>query len=550
MRTPTLQQSVGLTLICAILLPALVVAQDKQAQPEANKSAPPQIADEPKTIDPALHVPPKLAAKVTVNFANSSLNEIAQWIAEQQKIPVMFDNKALAAEGIPLGEPVTDHLNNEPLYLLLNRLSSLGLAWYVDEEILHITTIKVANEKATTRSYILGDLLDAGYKRDLLVDTIIEATLQPWESKDGEGAADPEWLGDVLFVRQNDRAHYEIAGLLAALRKHGRQTFTFDPPQHIGLREKLEKNVSLNFRDTPLVTAIDELARQAGADIRLEASMLRSAKVREREPVSLTLTDRKLSTALQALLTNLNLTWVLRDGVLWITTMEEASKNSKTAVYDVRDLCRNESESNELQEAIENQTGGPWESHQGEGGQITFAKDGTMIIIQTESAHREVVDLLANYRKALLASKRRDRDVIDPKEVITRYYRMDAAIAADLIGLLPQLVQPETWKSDKNPGAPGTIMKAASESDVVTANDLTASSGTNVGAAAKNSVIVPRAVLIVRQTRTAHDDIAKTIDRVRQGDPRGPDQVAKPGRGVGGGTGGGGGFGGGFFNRK
>ena len=45
----------------------------------------------------------------------------------------------------------------------------------------------------------------------------------------------------------------------------------------------LLENVDVNFEDTPLEAAIDQLAELADIDIRLDVPALRAANVRERE---------------------------------------------------------------------------------------------------------------------------------------------------------------------------------------------------------------------------------------------------------------------------
>ena len=526
---------------CVMLLPAGSHAQDTPAQTDPQETQPPEIPDEPKTVDPALHVPPQLAEKVTVEFPDSSLREVAQWIQTERELPVLFDKKALSAAGIPLGEPITDHLTDEPIYLLLNRLSSLGLAWYVDDNVLHITTTDVAQERMSTVSYNLGDLLDAGYKPQNLLEATMKCVGGPWIEDEGKGGV-MEWLGDVLFVRQTDQKHREITGLLTAIRKHGRQTFSFDPPQHMSLRQKLNENVSVQFADVPLVSAAKQLADQTGANIRLDIPALRERRIRDREPISLTLTDRKLSTTLQILLADLELTWILRDGVLWITSASRAEEHQKTAVYDVRDLCRNDGESAELTEAIISQTTGPWEEDEGEGGTIAFAKPGTMVIRQTEQVLSEIRELLHTYRQALVSSKRRDRGELDPNELVTRYYRMNTGIANDLTLAMHQLVQPGTWATEQTPEAPGSILKVASEPAFLGTQQQNAQMQVaQTDGRSRPAVFVPQSVLIIHQTRAAHEEIVKVVRRIERGDP--PEQFES--RAIGGG--GGGGFGGGGF---
>lgn len=542
MRLSLKRTSFAVVLLLLLTFSLVAQAQDDQKQPAAG-TAPPEILDEPQTVDPATLVPKQLATAVTIDFADSTLKDVARWIQEEQKLAVLFDNSALSEKGILLGEPVSDRLNGDPIYLLLNRLSSLGLASYVEDDILHITTIDAAESRMLTNSYNVNDLFDKGYKPDDLISTLYAATDGKWADQDGTGGS-MEWLGDVLFVRQTDGVHRQVAGLIAALRKHGRQTFTLDPPQHLKIRQTLNDNVSVKYQNTPLFQAIQELAEQTKIDMRLDAAALRANGVRDREPVSLTLSDRKLSTVLHVLLTDLKLTWILRDGVLWITAVDRASACRKTAVYDVRDLCRNYAESGELTAAIEAQTNGPWEDIDGDGGRIEFPQAGTLVIHQTESVLGEVRDLLAAYRKALLTSKPRNRDANRAKEVITRYYRIHENTAADLVTLLPQLVQADTWKTDQKPEAVGTILRLASAPELIDSQGrIVHASTTGVVTSRTDALIATRAVLIIRQTRAAHQEIVEVIRRVEHGDP--VEFELETGHG---GAIGGGGFGGGYFS--
>ncbi len=300
------------TAFSGLLSNTFIVAQ--QTNPDEEPPKIPEISDEPKTVDPADLAPKPLAVLATVEFNNSSLRELVTWLEEQQLV-VLLDNKALADEGISLGEPVSGHLDNAPIYLLLNRLSSLNLAWYMHDDILHITSTAALQERQSTEPYTVGDLLDDGYAADSLSE-VITYRIAPdsWEENGGYGVI--QLLGDVLFVRQNDAQHREVRGLLAALRKHGRRTLTSDPPQHLALHEVLFSKVTVEFDDTPLETAIESLADQANADIRLDGPALRAIRIRDRESVSLQLSDRRLRTVLQVMLSDLELTWVLRDGVL------------------------------------------------------------------------------------------------------------------------------------------------------------------------------------------------------------------------------------------
>jgi hypothetical protein len=414
----------------------------------------------------------------------------------------------------------------------------LDLAWYFEDGILHITSREKAKERRTTHPHNIGDLLDAGYAGDDLLN-VIESTVDydSWQQYGGEGSAD--LLGDVMFVRQTDEVHRKVQGLLTALRKFGRQTFVLDPSRHLVLRGKLKQNVSVGFADTPLEAAVKKLSKDAGADIRLDRSAMRELRVREREPISLKLTDCKLETALQAMTANLKLTWILRDGVVWITGPKQAEGHHKTAVFDVRDLCRDESESEALIRALTmGASPDHWQQYGGEG-IVCVAKPGVLVVCNQERILMEVLDLLETYRKALRASRPRKRDQVDPKEVITIYYRLHANVAKDLETMLPWLVRPDTWKGTVGAKveAPGEITRVASPPELSGVGGKAAPTDGPLGYAVSG-----RAVLIIRQTRETHDEIDEVIRRIEMGDRRpGSAKPTSGGMGMGG-------FGGGFLS--
>ena len=509
----------------------VALAQEAEAQPK--KEPLPVIPDEPRAIDPATLVPAPLAVKKSADLQGATLSEVSKWLETECHVEVLIDQAAVAAMGVLPTDPVGETLNETPVYLFLDRLRRHDLSWYYTNKILHITSEAKFRDRLVMVPYNVGDLLDAGYEMDRLVETIT-TTIAPdsWEELGGSGVLDT--IGDVLFVRHNDDIHRKIRGLLQALRKHGRRTFIYDPPQHQQIRQQLHKPITVSFTDIALSDAVTQIATESKIDLRLNRTVLRQLGIRERTPVTLALTDTPVDTVLNALLQDLKLTWILRDGVLSITSHAEADAHMITAVFDVRDLCSDASESEALVDAIESQTFDEWEAGGGPGS-LAPAKPGTLVIRHREAMLNDVLNLLEAYRTALKGSKPRVMKGQDPNEVITVYYRMQTDMATDLIRLLPQLIRPETWKTDQRPDAPGKILITTSEAKTTTARKA---SGENDEA---SQVLIPQSVLIITQTRSCHDEIFSIIHRVERGDAQG-------GAGSGGGFGGGGGgFGGGFF---
>ncbi|MEN1680160.1 MAG: hypothetical protein AAGJ46_11250 [Planctomycetota bacterium] len=521
------------------LAPVGATAQDaaapsggEAAQPAA---APPVIADEPMSIDPATLMPTPLAAPATVRFQGESLLEVAQWLTSQPGLTGVIDRAALDDFGVALGEPVYIELDDEPIYLLLDRLRVLGLAWFIEDGVVTITTQEEAETRLTTETYNLGDLLDAGYDRELIIDGVISTIAAETWAENGGGDAEIQWLGDVLFVSQTQPVQRQIAGLLKAIRKHGRRTFVYEPSAHAQIRTKLDQPITIRMRQTPLVVAVEKIGEAAGVAIGVNQSALDDFAIGQREPISVDLKRQSLRTVLRVALGGLELTAIPRDGMLTVTTEEEAETALKAAVYDVRDLCRDNDEGNALIDAIVRQVASStWAENGGGESELRFFKPGVLVASQTEANHRELLSLLEQYRQALTKSKPRTEPGPDPAEVLTRYYRLPQAMATDLRVQLPTLVAPRAWRSDKKPGAVGVI-HALNSTDLV-----------QVLKPNQPPRVAPHVTLIIRQTRAAHQEIERLIERVKSGDgPINPPE----GKQFGGGGGlGGGGFGGGYFS--
>ena len=346
-------------------------------------------------------------------------------------------------------------------------------------------------------------------------------------------------IGDVIFVRQNEPIHRQVKGLLQALRRHGRQTYVAEPPAHTEIRSALKGKATVTFEGIPIQEAIDQLIQEVKLDIRLDLQSVETVGVRERTPVGVSLKNTPIEVILQALLNDLDLTWILRDGVVWIVAADEAETVRKTAVYDVRDLCRDAEESLALQTAIASQDCENWEECGGVG-TMAAPKPGILVLYNTESSLTLVLELLEAYRVALRGSKPRQMKGSDPDEVITVFYRLESPVAEGLMALLPDFVEPETWKTAERDEAIGTIRMTASNSDLSSVpGKKTSEGGTGVS-------LVSRAnsVLIIQQTRRCHEEIRQIVQRVQQGDP--DPRYEGQGGGLGGGMGGG--FGGGYFN--
>jgi hypothetical protein len=357
----------------------------------------------------------------------------------------------------------------------------------------------------------------------------LTASIDPDSWADAGGTGTAVMLGDVLFVRQSGRSHRKVLAFLESLRHPARRTLLDEPATHQAMVEGLDRATSVNFQGGSLLQAVDALGVQEKLDIRLDRLALKEARISERMPVSLEVQNQPLRTILRLLASRMKLDWVIRDGVLWITTPEAAAATSKIAVFDVRDLCRTMQDCNSLSKAIQEQSSPESWVQMGGNGVIAFPRSGIMSITQTEPILDDVLSLLENYRFALKNSKRRITPEQDPEVYETRYYRVPTEVAADLEALLPELVAKESWMSAGNPDAKGTIL--VSKSWGVDRPDI-------------KGVPPSResySVLIIYQKRKWHTEITNVIRKIQFGDATG-----YAAEWMGGGMGGLGGMGGGM----
>ena len=500
--------------------PSATMAQDKPSLATPPAAPPHIVAEAPTAIESATLVIEAVSKPQTVQFKDTSISEVADWIRDKTGLNVVMDNRSLEAAGILSSEPINDSLNAAPMYLLLDRLANQKIQWSAAGGI--ITLYAAKDQRAVYAvQYNVGELLDTKFKGDTLVGAI-ESTIDPesWSA----GNASAVLLGDILFLRQSARNHRLVAGMLTALKSPSRRIVIDQPKEHDTLRTQLAQVISIDAKDKPLSAVVTQLAELAKIDLRLNRAALSTALIAERLPVTIQITNQKLSAVLDILTTQYSLAWHMRDGAVWVTTAGDITEHPSVAVYDVRDLCLNMDESLSLQVAIEQQAmPASWET-----GVMTFAKSGVMVVRQTEANQSAVLGLLDDYRLALKNSKRRISPEEDPEVVEIKYYRMPTAVAEDLITELPTLVAPITWKSDAQPTGVGTIRKLRSW-------DQAARPGTKD---ATNESSISYSVLVIEQRRKVHREISKTLDRIERGDM--PE--------VQGGMGGmGGGFGGGMF---
>jgi membrane-associated protease RseP (regulator of RpoE activity) len=110
------------------------------------------------------------------------------------------------------------------------------------------------------------------------------------------------------------------------------------PQDEPTLDEKLNQRIDVDFEDVALKDAISYIQEHTGIQFVIRKKRLEEASVNPETPVTQRLNRVRVSTLLDLMLGELELTYVDRDDLLHITTPEDAESQLLIRVYDCRDL--------------------------------------------------------------------------------------------------------------------------------------------------------------------------------------------------------------------
>ncbi|SMP76837.1 general secretion pathway protein D [Neorhodopirellula lusitana] len=110
-------------------------------------------------------------------------------------------------------------------------------------------------------------------------------------------------------------------------------------PREQEIKRKLSSDVELKYRNRPLGEVLDDLSAVTGVPIAIDSRALAAVRVTRDTPVSKSINNRiSLQSALNLLLDDMDLTFVLKNDVLNITSREARRTMTETRTYRVADL--------------------------------------------------------------------------------------------------------------------------------------------------------------------------------------------------------------------
>jgi hypothetical protein len=169
------------------------------------------------------------------------------------------------------------------------------------------------------------------------------------------------------------------------------------------LEQTLQRRGSIVAVEMPLRDFADRLSQQFGVPIDLDTKKLEEAGVELDAPINKRLEAIPLEVILQHGLSDVELTFAIRNHVILITTPEEAESQLTTKIYPVRDLVFDRVSEGDYDSLIEliTTTIAPqsWDEVGGPGSISGFDNAASLVISQTDEVHRAIEPLLVKLRQ-------------------------------------------------------------------------------------------------------------------------------------------------------
>jgi hypothetical protein len=167
----------------------------------------------------------------------------------------------------------------------------------------------------------------------------------------------------------------------------------------------LDKATTVEFLDLPLEDCITFVKEYQNIPIYVDRNSLTEAQIKLDAPVTLKMQGARLESVLNLLLGPVQLEFLVEDDVLKIMTRAQAQKRFFTRTYPVRDLCQERAEQNKVPDPLMSaitDTIDPdsWSELSGNGELRFVKKTESLVIRQTWSVHRKIVQLLRDLREA------------------------------------------------------------------------------------------------------------------------------------------------------
>jgi hypothetical protein len=428
----------------------------------------------------------ELRNKTILAFDQVPLTDVVNYIREKHHLEIQFEATAKKSEGSDpnttlISFNVKDITLRSALHLML---AQLNLSFVIKDEVLLIITKEQADATLETVAYDVRDVLMHDDKCQPDYDSLINmlcTTIAPqtWTKQGGPGTLQRGPLG-TLVVTQSSELHEQIAWLLASIRKFndsdpvgksGSSIVFGAMPADEAIRNILLSKVNLNFDAISLAAVLDDLRQTQHVKFYIDSAALKDAGV---DPatflISFTAKDITLRSALDRILHTCNLTWVVGNEVLLITTREKADSMLMLALYPIADvLSRGETAGDDSEEdpttsqtvmLVGNITNNiaplSWSDQGGPGTLEEYGNGALLVVSQNQEIHDRIANLLSQLRelhhKQQEEATKQPARPKEPETLAIKVYLLrtstpnaPAMTPQEVAEVVKTLVEPKSW---------------------------------------------------------------------------------------------------------
>jgi hypothetical protein len=420
----------------------------------------------------------------SIDIREMTLDGLTAFLRERKIEPVL-DHKALEEAGVGSDTPLRSlKLSDVSLASVLDLLlAPLDLTHVVQDGKLLVTTTDVASNLIVVKVYRVDDLVrtkdgdgEDTYDNDSLIE-LVTTTIDPdtWDEVGGPGPI--RAYQGTLVIGQTQRMHAKITRLLAALRESrakqdagaAPETIWIDSAAQLAARRKfVEKSntaADFKFAGEKLENAITAIAGRFALQAVLDLKALEEAGIGSDTPVTADLRQVTLPVALVLLLGPLDLTHVIKDEVVLITTTDVASNLLSVGVYPVADLVQSgppkvgapRQDFDSLVELISgNVKPDTWDQVGGPASVKPFPSTSSLVIAQRQDVHDEIERLLAGLRK-LRAPLPKEQAAAHARtgpqvlanvndSMIIRFYPLVPNVKGRVVAEAVRAIAPQSWE--------------------------------------------------------------------------------------------------------
>lgn len=219
--------------------------------------------------------------------------------------------------------------------------------------------------------------------------------------------------------------------------------------QRFKLLQKLSATrITVNFDDVPLREAILAVAKLGEVPVVIDDEMISSEGQSASLDKNVTYESAEISvkSALALLLEPGEFDWIIQNEMLTVTTKGRAERQLEVAIYDIQNLIGSGYDSVEVIDLVTSVIAPETWDLTGGAGSIQELKN-LLIVRQSQRVHDVVAQLLGKLgRLAAVDVARRGELAATPLRRVTRIYPVMQGEAEKLVEMIPQFIEPDSWK--------------------------------------------------------------------------------------------------------